>query len=164
VTATQQRVVPAHVRTNPRLGTWISVADGVVEVHVGKVELGQGILTALHQVAADALELPLERVCIRSARTGGPDQGLTAGSLSVFQSTPVLRYVGAVVRQLADAPVVSRRSQSELLDHRRDSRQGGLRNHRRGSWQGGLLNHRRSHTTGDATRKARTDGHRGDPA
>jgi nicotinate dehydrogenase subunit B len=122
VTATQQRVVPAHVRTNPRLGTWISVADGVVEVHVGKVELGQGILTALHQVAADALELPLERVCIRSARTGGPDQGLTAGSLSVFQSTPVLRYVGAVVRQLADAPVVSRRSQSELLNHRSENR------------------------------------------
>jgi nicotinate dehydrogenase subunit B len=104
VTATQQRAVPAHLQTNPRLGTWIRVTDGVVDVAVGKVELGQGILTALHQVAADALVLPLDRVRIRSARTGGPDQGLTAGSLSVFQSTPALRYVGAVVRALAGPP------------------------------------------------------------
>ncbi|NUR09716.1 MAG: molybdopterin-dependent oxidoreductase, partial [Nocardioidaceae bacterium] len=100
---TRQRPLPAHVETNPRLGTWVTVADGLVEVHVGKVELGQGILTALHQVAADALGLPLHLVRIRSARTDGPDQGTTAGSLSVLQSTAALRHVGAAVRQLAEA-------------------------------------------------------------
>jgi CO/xanthine dehydrogenase Mo-binding subunit len=106
-TRTRPRTVPAHVVSNPRLGTWISVSDGRVDVHVGKVELGQGILTALHQIAADALGLPLDLVGIRTARTEGPDQGLTAGSLSVSQSTPALRYVGAAVRQLAEeAPVV----------------------------------------------------------
>ncbi|QBR93129.1 xanthine dehydrogenase family protein molybdopterin-binding subunit [Nocardioides euryhalodurans] len=94
--------VPAHVEANPRLGTWISVADGQVEVHVGKVELGQGILTALAQVAADALALPLARVRMVTAHTTrGPDQGLTAGSLSVLQSAPALRRVGGVVRALA---------------------------------------------------------------
>jgi CO/xanthine dehydrogenase Mo-binding subunit len=104
MTTTQQRLVPAHVEDNPRLGTWISVADGIVEVHIGKVELGQGILTALHQIAADALGLPPERVRIRTARTdSGPDQGLTAGSMSVQESEPALRYVGAAVRQLAEA-------------------------------------------------------------
>ena len=36
------------------------MADGQVEVHVGKVELGQGILTALAQIAADALALPFD--------------------------------------------------------------------------------------------------------
>src|SRR3954453_12937813 len=104
MTTTSQRVIPPHVMTNPRLGTWIRVADGVVVVQVGKVELGQGILTALHQIAADALGLPLAAVRVVAATTEGPDQGLTAGSLSIFQSFPAPRHVGAVVRPLADAP------------------------------------------------------------
>ena len=96
--------VPAHIETNPRLGTWLDVTEGRVDVQVGKVELGQGILTALHQIAADALALPLDLVRVRAAHTGGPDQGVTAGSLSVLQSAPALRYLGAAVRQLGEAP------------------------------------------------------------
>ncbi len=73
-----------------------------VEVHIGKVELGQGILTALAQVAADALAVPLETLRMVAAHTAlGPDEGLTAGSLSVLQAGPALRHVGAVVRALA---------------------------------------------------------------
>ncbi len=95
--------LPPHVVDNPRLGTWITVADGRVEVHVGKVELGQGIVTALAQVAADALALPLSGIRMVPAHTThGPDEGLTAGSLSVLQAGPALRHVGAVVRALAD--------------------------------------------------------------
>ncbi len=101
MTETGIRVLPPHVETNPRLGTWVTVADGVVEVHVGKVELGQGILTALHQIAADALGLPMSLVRIRTARTDGPDQGVTAGSLSVSQSAPALAHIGAAVQSLA---------------------------------------------------------------
>ena len=103
--------LPAHVVANPRLGTWVQVAGGsddpggsdvVVEVRIGKVELGQGILTALAQVAADALAVPLETVRVVAAHTAlGPDQGITAGSLSVLQSLPALRHVGGVVRALA---------------------------------------------------------------
>jgi CO/xanthine dehydrogenase Mo-binding subunit len=95
--------LPAHVLDNPRLGTWVTVTEGVVEVHVGKVELGQGILTALAQIAADALSLPLSGIRMVAAHTTlGPDEGLTAGSLSVLQAGPALRHVGAVVRALAD--------------------------------------------------------------
>ena len=101
MTTTSERVLPPHLATNPRLGTWVRVADGVVLVQVGKVELGQGILTALGQIAADALGLPLASVRIVPATTSGPDQGLTAGSLSVFQSFPALRHLGAVIRSLA---------------------------------------------------------------
>lgn len=104
VTTASARVAPPHVTSNARLGTWIRVERGVVLVHVGKVELGQGILTALAQIAADALGLPLASVRVVSASTDGPDQGLTAGSLSVFQSFPALRHVGAVVRTLAGPP------------------------------------------------------------
>jgi CO/xanthine dehydrogenase Mo-binding subunit len=94
--------LPAHIEANPTLGTWIAVANDVVEVQVGKVELGQGILTALAQIAADALALPFAGIRIVAAHTAdGPDEGLTAGSLSVLQAGPALRHVGAVVRALA---------------------------------------------------------------
>jgi len=94
--------VPAHIEGNPRLGTWVVVAEGLVEVHVGKVELGQGVLTALAQIAADALGLPLSGIRVVPAHTThGPDEGLTAGSLSVAQSGAALRHVGAVVRAMA---------------------------------------------------------------
>ena len=93
--------VPAHVLDNPRLGSWVTVSGGVLEVHVGKVELGQGILTALAQVAADALGVPVQSLRMVPAHTvTGPDQGLTAGSLSVLQTAPALRHVGGVVRAL----------------------------------------------------------------
>jgi CO/xanthine dehydrogenase Mo-binding subunit len=97
--------VPQHVRDNPRLGQWISfphdLPAGVVGVRVGKVELGQGIVTALAQVAADALDLPVAQVRMLNAHTAlGPDEGLTSGSLSLVQAGPALRYVGVVVRDL----------------------------------------------------------------
>jgi nicotinate dehydrogenase subunit B len=121
-TTTTQRVVPPHVKTNPRLGTWLRVEDGVVLVHVGKVELGQGILTALGQIAADALGLPLSAVRIVPASTSGPDQGLTAGSLSVTQCYPALRHIGAVVRSLAGppAPLVEEAGPRPSRDHDRE--------------------------------------------
>lgn len=98
--------LPPHVTTNPRLGSWVSVADSadcaVVEVRVGKAELGQGIATALAQLAADALAVPLSRIRMVAPHTTlGPDQGLTAGSLSVLQTGPALAHVGGVVRALA---------------------------------------------------------------
>lgn len=97
--------LPAHVVANPRLGRWVSVAEGRVEVRVGKAELGQGIATALAQLAADALGLPLDRVRMVAPHTAlGPDQGLTAGSLSVSQTGPALAHVGGVVRALAGPP------------------------------------------------------------
>ena len=98
--------VPAHIADNPRLGTWLSVAHTQVEVHVGKVELGQGIVTALAQIAADAFGLPLASIRMVPTHTEhGPNQGLTSGSLSVVQTGPALRHLGAVVRTLTEGPV-----------------------------------------------------------
>lgn len=94
--------VPPDVLANPRLGAWISVTDdGLIGVRVGKVELGQGILTALAQIAADALGVPVSRVRMLAAHTLlGPDEGLTAGSMSTAQAGAALRYVGAAMRTL----------------------------------------------------------------
>ena len=94
--------VPVNVQANPRLGSWVTVTDdGRVGLRLGKAELGQGIATALAQIAADALDLPIERLAVLPAHTvDGPDEGLTAGSMSTATSGAAWRHVGAVVRDL----------------------------------------------------------------
>lgn len=102
--------LPKHLVANPILSRWITVRhDGIVEVRVGKVELGQGILTALGQLAADELDLLPEQVRMQPARTGeGPDEGLTAGSMSVSDSGSALRLACANVRSLFVAEAARR--------------------------------------------------------
>ena len=64
-----RRPRPSLVR-NPRLGAWLTIRpDGRVLVRSGKVELGQGVLTALAQIAADELDVDVTRVEL--ARIGG---------------------------------------------------------------------------------------------
>jgi len=42
--------LPPTLAANPRLGDWLRIdSDGIVEIRSGKVELGQGVLTALAQ-------------------------------------------------------------------------------------------------------------------
>jgi len=85
---------------NPRLGDWLRVLPvGVIEVRPGKVELGQGVLTALAQVAAEELDVSPARVRMMPAVTGlSPDEGYTSGSLSVQYSGAALRLACAEVR------------------------------------------------------------------
>ncbi|GAA3758898.1 molybdopterin-dependent oxidoreductase [Plantactinospora mayteni] len=101
--------LPRGVVGNPRLARWVTVErDGTVTVRVGKVELGQGILTALAQLAADELDVDLAAVRMAAASTAeGPDEGLTAGSLSVANSGAAVRQVCAEVRALFVAEAVA---------------------------------------------------------
>jgi len=94
--------LPGALNNNRMLSAWIAVhADGTATVMTGKVELGQGILTALSQIAAEELELPLARVKIVSGDTGRtPNEGQTAGSLSIQNSGTALRLAGAEVRAI----------------------------------------------------------------
>jgi CO/xanthine dehydrogenase Mo-binding subunit len=58
-------------------------------------------LTALAQIAAEELDLPLERIKMISGDTGRtPNEGQTAGSQSVENSGTALRMAGAEVRAL----------------------------------------------------------------
>ena len=95
-------VLPKDLAANPVLARWIRVCpDGRIDVRVGKVELGQGILTALAQLAADELDADLADVRMLGADTAaGPDEGLTAGSLSISTCGPALRAAAASVRML----------------------------------------------------------------
>ena len=56
-------------------------------VSPGKVEIGQGIVTALAQIAADELDVDIGRVqMVRASTAASPNEGVTSGSLSVQQS------------------------------------------------------------------------------
>lgn len=101
---------PQDLVANPRLSTWISVdRDGTVSLRVGKVELGQGILTALAQIAADELDVAPEAVRMLPATTaGGPDEGTTSGSMSIVDAGAAVRQVCAQVRGLFQAEAARR--------------------------------------------------------
>jgi CO/xanthine dehydrogenase Mo-binding subunit len=90
------------LENNPRLGGWLTFDPaGRVLVRSGKVELGQGVLTALGQIVAEELDVDPARVQMVAASTdGSPDESYTAGSLSVQHSGAALRAVCAQVRAL----------------------------------------------------------------
>src|SRR5687767_3612613 len=75
--------------------------DGTVTIASGKVELGQGILTALAQIAAEELDVPLERIRMLPASTAhSPDEGVTSGSQSIQDGGKALRIACAELRAL----------------------------------------------------------------
>jgi nicotinate dehydrogenase subunit B len=87
---------------NRCLGTWITICpDGRILARSGKVELGQGILTALAQIVADEMDVdPARIIMVPATTTDSPDESYTAGSLSVEHSGAALRQVCAEVRAL----------------------------------------------------------------
>jgi CO/xanthine dehydrogenase Mo-binding subunit len=100
--AQQPAKLPGSLDGNRRLDAWIHInVNGSATVFTGKVELGQGIVTALAQIAAEELDLPLERVQILSGDTARtPNEGVTAGSQSIENSGTALRLAGAEVRSI----------------------------------------------------------------
>ncbi|HEV7618645.1 MAG TPA: molybdopterin cofactor-binding domain-containing protein [Burkholderiaceae bacterium] len=94
--------LPISLKTNRMLDGWLRInPDGTLTVFTGKVELGQGILTALSQIVADEMDVELPRIRIVSGDTSRtPNEGVTAGSLSIEQSGTALRYASAQARQI----------------------------------------------------------------
>lgn len=95
--------LPGSLHTNRLLASWLSLPESdVVQVRTGKVELGQGILTALQLLAAEELGLPLAAIRIAAASTDtGPDEGVTSGSLSVQDSGAAVQHACAQLRGMA---------------------------------------------------------------
>lgn len=100
--ATPLRGLPGSLDSTPRLDAWIRIApDGNATLFTGKAELGQGIRTALLQVAAEELKLPLSRLDLITADTGRtPNEGYTAASHSVQDSGTAIRNAAAQVREI----------------------------------------------------------------
>jgi nicotinate dehydrogenase subunit B len=100
--AQQAAALPGSLNGNRMLDAWIRIAaDGSATVCTGKVELGQGIVTALAQIAAEELDLPLARVQMISGDTEKtPNEGFTSGSQSIENGGAALRFAGAEVRTI----------------------------------------------------------------
>src|SRR4051794_2622513 len=94
--------LPVSLAANPKLSSWLEFsAQGQVVVSPGKVEIGQGIVTALAQIAADELDVDISRLqMVRASTATSPNEGVTSGSLSIQQSGRALRHVCAEVRRL----------------------------------------------------------------
>src|SRR6267378_3283921 len=94
--------LPVNLAANPVLSSWVRFStEGHVTVSPGKVEIGQGIVTALAQIAADELDVDIGRVqMVRATTAGSPNEGVTSGSLSVQQSGRAIRQACAEIRQI----------------------------------------------------------------
>ena len=94
--------LPVSLAANPVLSSWLRFSrEGQVMVSPGKVEIGQGIVTALAQIAADELDVDIGRVqMVRASTAASPNEGVTSGSLSVQQSGRAIRQACAEVRQI----------------------------------------------------------------
>ncbi len=94
--------LPGSLNTHRMLNAWIRInADRSVTLLVGKVELGQGILTAVAQICADELDIDMARLKIVSGDTAlVPDEGVTAGSFSMPNCATAVRQAAAEVRQI----------------------------------------------------------------
>ena len=94
--------LPGSLQANRMLDGWIGInGDASVTIFTGKVELGQGITTALAQIAADELDVDLKRIRMISGDTARtPNEGVTAGSLSLQDSGTALRFACAEAREI----------------------------------------------------------------
>lgn len=103
-------MIPATLAANPSLDRWVGFEPGgMVRIAFGKVEYGQGAVTALAQLAAEELDVSFARLRVVNAATGDvPDEGLTVGSMSIENSGASVRQACAEVRALMLAEAARR--------------------------------------------------------
>ena len=84
-----------------RVDGFLAIApNGLVTVYSGKVDLGTGVRTALTQIIAEELDVPINRVTLIEGDTElTPDQGTTSGSFSIQNGGMQLRRAAATARQ-----------------------------------------------------------------
>ena len=94
--------LPGSLKKEPMLDGWIRIgADGSITVLTGKAELGQGIKTAIIQLAAEELVVAPARIQLVTADTARTaNEGFTAGSHSMQDSGTAVRHAAAQVREI----------------------------------------------------------------
>jgi CO/xanthine dehydrogenase Mo-binding subunit len=94
--------VPPPLADAPHLSDWVRIDDaGRIAFLSGRVELGQGVVTALRQMAADELGVLPDEIAVETARTDRtPNEGFTAGSVSISFGGQSLRWAASALRRL----------------------------------------------------------------
>ena len=100
--ATAAPVLPGMLAANPLLAQWVGFPEaGRVRISTGRVEIGQGVLTAMRQIAAEELDVSLDRIVLQTGDTElTPNEGYTSGSQSIQFGGVALRLACAEVRGL----------------------------------------------------------------
>jgi nicotinate dehydrogenase subunit B len=90
--------LPEFIVENPRPGDWFAFAlPGRLILKTGKVEIGQDILTALRQIAAEELELPSRMVEVLSGDTSASPTGQRTRFRAIRERSLILRGGGSGV-------------------------------------------------------------------
>ncbi|MFN2644275.1 MAG: molybdopterin cofactor-binding domain-containing protein, partial [Burkholderiales bacterium] len=102
--------LPGSLDKEPTLDAWLRInADGRILVFTGKAELGQGIKTAILQIAAEQLVVPMSAISLITADTKlTPNEGYTAGSNSMKDSATAILHAAAQARDLLIAQAAKR--------------------------------------------------------
>src|SRR5436190_23725769 len=84
-----------------QLDSWLAIAaDGTVSVFTSKVDLGTGTGTALGQIVAEELDVPISKISMEIGdTTKSVDQGRTSASRTLERAGPQLRQAAAAARQ-----------------------------------------------------------------
>ena len=87
-------------RANPNLDDWIRIDPAnTITVRTGKVELGQGITTAIALIAAEELDVEVARIRVETADSARlPNEFMTVGSMSIETSGLAMRQAAAEAR------------------------------------------------------------------
>ena len=98
--AVAQQSAPARTVSIGEVDGFLAIAaDGTVTVYSGKVDLGTGVRTALMQIAAEELDVPLDRIrMIEGDTLLTPDQGATTSSVSISRGGMEIRRAAATAR------------------------------------------------------------------
>ena len=83
--------LPGSLKSTPMLDSWIRIdAKGDITVFTGKVELGQGVKTALIQVAAEELVVEPRRIKLARRHSRTPDAAIPRQSIEAGQRNGIL--------------------------------------------------------------------------
>ena len=101
--AAATEAAPASLTPPPagKLYAWLAVhPDNTATLFTGKVETGTGVETALAQIAAEELDLPIDKLDVVMGNTSETvDQGPTYGSMTIRYAGPQIRNAAAAGRQ-----------------------------------------------------------------
>ncbi len=95
-------VLPQYLLANPRLSQRVSFnQDRTITIRPGKVEIGQGIISAIAQMAAEELDVAYSRIDVLPVDTTiSPNEASTSGSRSIQEGGESMRYACAEIRHL----------------------------------------------------------------
>jgi len=97
---TEEQIQEKSVSPDEVQGFLVFHPSGEVSVFVGKVDLGTGVQTALMQIVAEELDVPMERIRYTQGDTAlTPDQGPTSGSFAIERGGTQLMHAAATARQ-----------------------------------------------------------------